>query len=521
MAYRVLIADDEPIILSGIRHLIQWEEADAQIVAAAANGQEAYSLIESEHPDIVITDIRMPVIDGLALAGRCSEEHPDIVFIILTSLAEFSLAKEAIGYGISDYLLKTELDSGKLMDALLKAEEECRRRREGMMRSSPDPENRTAAILSSLMIMRDVTPETRSYLSEHGLLGDSAIIASAFAFPSPSLEKQWSAEDYAKLHDWEKDIVEKILSSSFASFWPVVPVAGKAGTLIYFVKGIADETWRSVVSRLESRIASASSMVTGLEPRLMASDVIRERDDLRTARAGIEQSLMGFYLDKEGSLSPSPLDVDTVFPRLESAISEKESVGCRACFSLLRRAVEDTDHSLGQFSFLVAALRSAISSGLSSIGLQNDGSVIEAFSAVDYIMKRSEALSFLDDVQNSLLSLLGLRGGPGGNVADKAREYVLAHINERISLGDVADYACVSPGYMSKSFKRIMGVSLVDYISTMKIARAKEMMEESRSERIADIALALGFSNIYYFSKVFRKVEGMTPSEYMRRIQDR
>ena len=226
MAYRVLIADDEPIILSGIRHLIQWEEADAQIVAAAANGQEAYSLIESEHPDIVITDIRMPVIDGLALAGRCSEEHPDIVFIILTSLAEFSLAKEAIGYGISDYLLKTELDSGKLMDALLKAEEECRRRREGMMRSSPDPENRTATILSSLMIMRDVTPETRSYLSEHGLLGDSAIIASAFAFPSPSLEKQWSAEDYAKLHDWEKDIVEKILSSSFVSFWPVMPVAG-------------------------------------------------------------------------------------------------------------------------------------------------------------------------------------------------------------------------------------------------------------------------------------------------------
>ena len=120
MEYRVLIADDEPIILSGIRHLIDWSKADAEIIGAAGNGEEAYAIIEREHPDIVITDIKMPVMDGLALAGRCSEEFPDIVFIILTSLEEFSLAKEAIGYGITDYLLKTELDGDRLMKALEK-----------------------------------------------------------------------------------------------------------------------------------------------------------------------------------------------------------------------------------------------------------------------------------------------------------------------------------------------------------------------------------------------------------------
>ena len=108
--HRVLIVDDEPIILSGIRHLIDWSAYDAEIAGSAVNGEEAYRIICSEQPDIVITDIRMPIMDGLALAGRCSEEFPDIVFIVLTSLAEFSLAKEAIGYGISDYLLKTELD---------------------------------------------------------------------------------------------------------------------------------------------------------------------------------------------------------------------------------------------------------------------------------------------------------------------------------------------------------------------------------------------------------------------------
>ena len=70
---------------------------------------------------------------------------------------------------------------------------------------------------------------------------------------------------------------------------------------------------------------------------------------------------------------------------------------------------------------------------------------------------------------------------------------------------------------MSKSFKRIMGISLVDYINSMKIEKSKEMMETDPSLRIADIALSLGFSNIYYFSKVFRKMEGVPPTEYLKR----
>ena len=167
---------------------------------------------------------------------------------------------------------------------------------------------------------------------------------------------------------------------------------------------------------------------------------------------------------------------------------------------------------------MVSVLRSALSSGLAAIGLQGDGSVMDVFETVDFITRRSEAETFLDDAESGLVTLLGSKGRGGGGVADKAREYILTHITERISLGDVAEYACVSPGYMSKSFKRIMGMSLVDYINTMKIERAKELMGEGQESRIADIALSLGFHNIYYFSKVFRKVEGIPPTEYMKKL---
>ena len=518
--YKVLVADDEPIILSGIKHLIDWNEANAEIIGTASNGMEAYKIIETEHPDIVITDIRMPVMDGLALAGKCSEEFPDVIFIVLTSLAEFGLAKEAIRYGISDYLLKTELDGNALLNALKKAEEERSRRRGDSSENNENSINdKVISVISNLLLMRDMTQGTKTLLSERGYLDGFAFIAFAFSFPSPSLEKQWTSTDYKRLHDWEKDIIEKILPSFFSSYFPVIPVAGKEGTLIYFVSGLSSDTWPALSSRVESKIAAASLMVTGMEPVLIKTDVMNGRDSLKSARSMMERSLMAFYLGKNEPVAVSSLEIDSVFPRLESAIKEKEIVSCRTCFSLIKNSVESFDHSLSQFEFMVAALRSALSSGLSSIGLKNDTTIADIFEGVDFITRRSEAVSFIADVENSVILLLSSKGvGPGGSVADKAREYVLQHVMDKISLSDVASYACVSPSYMSKSFKRVMGISLVDYINTMKVEKAKEMMQEGKDDRIADIAMSLGFNNIYYFSKVFRKIEGCPPSEYLKKL---
>ncbi len=519
MRYKVLVADDEPIILSGIRHLINWEDADAVICGTASNGAEAYAIIEREHPDIVITDIRMPVMDGLALAGKCSEEFPDIVFIILTSLMEFSLAKEAIRYGISDYLLKTELTGERLLKSLDKAERECLRRRGGRDRDDERSETSISSAIANLFIMREVTQGTRTMLYERGLLDDFVFFSLVFTFPSPSLEKQWSTADYKKLHEWEQDIAGKIIPSFFSVSFPVIPVSGKEGTLLYFASSVDESTWQAVSLRAESKIRDASAMVTGLTPSLLHTHVYHGRDNLRKARDEMESLMMAFYLGKDrNTLSPASLDVDAVFPKLEAAIARADIVSCKTCFSIIRQAVATTDHSLSQFEFAVSALRSALSSGLSAIGLKEEAMVADIFDSIDFIMTRSESLEFLDDTENSLLSIFGNKTGAGSAVADKAREFVMNHIMERIVLGDVASCACVSPSYMSKVFKRTMGISLIDYINKMKVEKAKDLMASSRTERIADIALALGFANIYYFSKVFRKVEGISPSEYMKKI---
>ncbi|WP_338368226.1 response regulator, partial [Enterococcus faecium] len=104
--YKVLLADDERIIVEGISSVIDWEALDTELVATARNGIDAYEKIVQHKPDIVISDIRMPGMDGLSLVAKVNEEYPSIKFILLSGFSEFEYARTAMQYGVKNYLLK-------------------------------------------------------------------------------------------------------------------------------------------------------------------------------------------------------------------------------------------------------------------------------------------------------------------------------------------------------------------------------------------------------------------------------
>ncbi len=102
----VLIVDDKPSVYIGLKKLIPWSELDAQVIGVAGNGKEAFDFIMENQPDVVITDVRMPIMDGLELCRKIHETMPHIFTIILSAYDDFSYAKEAIQYGVTDYVLK-------------------------------------------------------------------------------------------------------------------------------------------------------------------------------------------------------------------------------------------------------------------------------------------------------------------------------------------------------------------------------------------------------------------------------
>lgn len=122
--YKVMIVDDETIILSGIKFLVDWEKIGCVISATARNGEDALEQIRKMPPDIVLADINMPVMDGITLLSKVSQEFPHIVFIMLTNLEEFELARKALQNRAVDYLLKSRLEASVLEEALERAKKE-------------------------------------------------------------------------------------------------------------------------------------------------------------------------------------------------------------------------------------------------------------------------------------------------------------------------------------------------------------------------------------------------------------
>ena len=120
--YKLLIVDDEPLVQVGIKSMLDWSTLDVEITGTAANGEAALKLIEQQLPDIVITDIKMPILSGLELVRICRERYGSLpAFLILTSYEDFAMAKQAISYQVTDYLVKLELDASMLETSVRRA----------------------------------------------------------------------------------------------------------------------------------------------------------------------------------------------------------------------------------------------------------------------------------------------------------------------------------------------------------------------------------------------------------------
>ncbi len=145
---RILLVDDEPLVLIGLQGMLEWEKLGYTVCGTARNGKLALELIEREKPDIVIADVKMPVMDGLTLARTCRERSALPAFIMLTSFEEFGYIKQAMGAGVVDYLVKLDLTPENLQTALAKAAEKVKKER---------------ALLGELSAQENLAESVRSY----------------------------------------------------------------------------------------------------------------------------------------------------------------------------------------------------------------------------------------------------------------------------------------------------------------------------------------------------------------------
>ena len=528
---KVFLAEDEFIIREGIKNNIDWQAHGYEFCGEASDGELAFPLIQKTRPDILITDIKMPFVDGLALSRLVKKELPETEIIILSGYEEFDYAKEAIQIGVARYLLKPingetllqEIDSVAEIILGKQKEKEIREKyqkemEENSLRDQMDlfqhlvtgdcsmEELLSVADKLDLKIMAPwysivllkiqsmkhdyeeysgsivVVDERIAKLAEpeHVLIFDRALEGRAFLFKADSEE-----ELLAYQKEYLGDVKEVL--SGYAN----LRYFGGIGTPVNRLREIP-ASFEDASHAFAHRYLVAESCI--LDSSLLMQEGAAEHEDFRISAVNPEQidrAKMQEFL-RTGDLDEVVYFVDEFFGKLDGGAMKSR---------IFRQYITmDAYFSIVDF--------------LKGLGLQKDeieapdqdGSILQdEKSAMDYIVRiMNKALVLREKKASSRYE----------DVVSEVIHYIEDnYAQEELSLNLLASHVNFSPNHLSMIFSQQTGQTLIRYLTDYRMNRAKELLRCS-SKKSSVISMEVGYKDPHYFSYLFKKTQGMTPTQY-------
>lgn len=499
---RLIIVDDEQIIRETLSEIIDYESLGYSLIATARNGMEAYDIICDEYPDVIITDIRMPILSGLELIERAMKSDSNITFILLSGYSEFEYAKQAMRYGVRHYLLKPT-DKGELIDALNAVRQE--RLLDGQQKEESRREilERLEAPLEQCFLMEALeSPESFAavYRKYQSLLSIPA--AHLTACVCSYVEKSC-------LGRFTSDVYQYFAIRHIPLRFPILYVRNNA-TLIFETTALADlENIKEYLSQL-----SYPGQSVTFEPCILRPDTSMNLfHTVFNKLSRFEQILM---LDPAGKTNEihnniaSPSQINRI---TESILLADNSSGIAAVLdSVFEKQLSlDTARNLALGLFLkLNPIREeqpldAACDFFHKLYSCSDISAIKDFMQVVTQQKKASPSS---ERQSPNITLV--------------KAYVKKHYaNENLSLKWLAEnYLFVSVGYLSKQFVKEEGIRFSDYMNRVRMEEATRLMRYYHSDNINSIARQVGFgNNPQYFRQVFKRYHNCTPSDYLKNLQ--
>lgn len=526
--YQLLIVDDEPLVQAGIRSMLNWNELNIEICGTAMNGQAALRIIEEKSPDIVITDIKMPVMSGLELAKVCRERYGENCpyFIILTSYEDFRMARDALSYQVSDYLVKLELTPEVLKNAIDRVLTQIFHSRKKQLSAVNNHPFYDKFLISLLHNLFESEEQFRLQSRDLNLNFDyGAYVCCYGEIISPQAD-QMSAEKQMPLFTSSLQMIRELgskylpvyaLSLDLRHFALIFCFADSSDTADY-VENLTD-ILQNISGTLQNYYNV--SLRCGIGLPVQTPDTIC--DSYQYARQIFQNTeskdcIAAFDTDysqenakKSFNISLFKKDLTRAFEEYDPDILENTM---QALYDLFR------DHP-GHY---VQALDAASNILYLSISLLQDGeSIVSGFFAGDADGYRSlykqsnveHVIQWLQFFCDKLCELFRTRRKDYKNhIVTNVRKYINEHVSERLSLNEVAAVFGISPNYLSQLFSKYNDTGFSEYINICKVTEAKRLLEEE-NWKVYEVAEALGFESAFYFSKVFKRVEGVSPTEYV------
>ena len=536
---KVFLVEDEMVIRRGIKNSIDWEKEGYIFCGEASDGELAYPMIIKEKPDILITDIRMQFMDGLELCKLVKKELPNIKILILSGYDEFDYAKEAIRLGVTEYLLKP-ISSGKLLEALNGVSESIRREKEDKdlvrkymeeMRENTEHEKQKffEQMIAGNLSMADALETGKKYemnlsagmynlllfrftLGEENRKSGELLGEAEYAIEKLTERLEYVFEFQRGVEGWAFLLMadnEEQMSERVKELSKVLEEIMKNYSTIAYFGGIGqpvarlrelEESFREAERALAARFTMELNRIISVEDIRMAQNVDTLDDIEITSFGEIEKTrtMLEKFLNNGAE--------DEIDEFVDVYINELPEENLK---SVLMRQYIIMDAYIVMMSFCEKI----------------EGIEGEMQAQSEELKNSMKTIQTLEEIKNYIRMLLKkiigvcdtISGRRYSDIIEIAKDQIRkTYMSDEISLNTIAAEVGMSPSYFSSIFSKEMGKTFVEYLTEIRMDRAKELLMCS-SMKTSEIGYEVGYKDPHYFSYIFKKTQNCTPKEFRAR----
>lgn len=536
---KVFLVEDEMVIRRGIKNSIDWEKEGYIFCGEASDGELAYPMIIKEKPDILITDIRMPFMDGLELCKLVKKELPNIKILILSGYDEFDYAKEAIRLGVTEYLLKP-ISSGKLLEALNGVSESIRREKEDKdlvrkymeeMRENTEHEKQKffEQMIAGNLSMADALETGKKYemnlsagmynlllfrftLGKENRKSGELLGEAEYAIEKLTERLEYVFEFQRGVEGWafllmadnEEQMSERVkeLSKDLEEImknYSTIAYFGGIGQPVARLREL-EESFREAERALAARFTMELNRIISVEDIRMAQNV-DTLDDIEITSFG--------EIEKTRTMLEKFLNNGA-----EDEIDEFVDV-------YINELPEENLKSVLMHQYIIMDAYIVMMSFCEKI----EGIEGEMQAQSEELKNSMKTIQTLEEIKNYIRMLLkkiiGVRDTISGrrysDIIEIAKDQIRkTYMSDEISLNTIAAEVGMSPSYFSSIFSKEMGKTFVEYLTEIRMDRAKELLMCS-SMKTSEIGYEVGYKDPHYFSYIFKKTQNCTPKEFRAR----
>ena len=521
---KVIIVDDEKRICQLIRRLIDWESIGLEVIAEASDGNAAFNLISKENPDIVISDIRMPGMDGLEMIEKLRAVDITPAFILISGHKQFEYAHNAIKQGVENYLLKP-INKQELMENLIIIRDQILEKK-GDLEEKILIKNKldmsVSKVRKQIIEALLVNPETITSLHLHEINEIYMMNLKPGYFQIAVLKPEIKqalemAQIDQGIRKMEAFFVKEIANvcievESLRTKHEIVCLLNYEDSDLFMIR------LKETFSELQTRFADYYMLTLGLSKKCTDFRDISVQEGFAAIRYSLIKGKEHIIDSSKIQIPNRSVLTEEMSRNLRNLFGISDVEGIKEYFSQLRTLyLQDNNNPDNMYREMIKIFEILIDA--LKILYKNEAINITLEELIDRLEQAKTLTSLLDITQEEVCfhieEYIKIRSTKDTRYIRIAKQYVAEHYSQNISLEDIAEQVHMNSVYFSVMFKKEANINFSDYLADFRLSKAKELLKNS-SISISEVGALVGYKDPKYFSKLFSKTVGIKPSDYRK-----